>query len=173
MKKTKKMIISALFIALGVALPIAMHSIPNAGSIFLPMHIPVLMCGLVCGPVYGLACGLMTPFLSSLLTGMPPMAYLPSMLCELAVYGLVAGILVSTVKTKSRTLNLYIALLGSMLCGRVVFGLLNAVIFKAGAYSLQLWITAAFVKALPGIITQLLAIPAVILILDKTGLLND
>lgn len=35
--------------ALCVVLPMAFHAIPNAGSIFLPMHIPVLLCGFLCG----------------------------------------------------------------------------------------------------------------------------
>ena len=84
---------SALCVALGVVLPVAFHSIPNAGSVLRPMHIPVRLCGLVCGPVYGLLSGILTPLLSSMITGMPPMAYLPSMLCELAAYGLAAGVL--------------------------------------------------------------------------------
>ena len=45
----KKAIITAICIALCVVLPQAFHAIPNAGSIYLPMHIPVLLCGLVCG----------------------------------------------------------------------------------------------------------------------------
>ena len=51
---TKKLVSCALCIALGVLLPMAFHVIPNAGSIFLPMHIPVLICGLFCGWPYGL-----------------------------------------------------------------------------------------------------------------------
>ena len=46
---TKKLVSCALCIAIGVLLPMAFHVIPNAGSIFLPMHIPVLICGLFCG----------------------------------------------------------------------------------------------------------------------------
>ena len=61
---TKKLVSCALCIAIGVLLPMAFHVIPNAGSIFLPMHIPVLICGLFCGAPYGLACGMITPFLS-------------------------------------------------------------------------------------------------------------
>ena len=49
MLKTKRLVLSALCIALCVILPTAFHTIPNAGSIFLPMHIPVLVCGFVCG----------------------------------------------------------------------------------------------------------------------------
>ena len=89
---TKKLVSCALCIALGVLLPIAFHVIPNAGSVFLPMHIPVLICGLFCGAPYGLACGIITPFISSVMTGMPPAMMLPKMIIELGVYGLVAGL---------------------------------------------------------------------------------
>ena len=54
----RRMVTAALCIALCVVLPIAFHSIPNAGSVFLPMHIPVLLCGLACSWPYGLVCGL-------------------------------------------------------------------------------------------------------------------
>ena len=52
--KVQNMVVAGMCIALGVVLPMAFHSIPNAGSIFLPMHIPVLICGLLCGWQYGL-----------------------------------------------------------------------------------------------------------------------
>lgn len=83
--QTVNLVMTGLCIAIGIVLPMAFHSVPNAGSVILPMHIPVLLCGLICGPIYGLASGILTPALSSLLTQMPPMAYLPSMLCELAI----------------------------------------------------------------------------------------
>lgn len=174
MTKTKKyiweMVIAALCVALGVVLPVAVHGIPNAGSVLLPMHIPVLLCGLLCGPAYGLACGVVTPLLSSLITSMPPAAMLPSMVCELAVYGLAAGLLILLVRTKSQVANVYISLVGAMLVGRVVYGIVNALIFRAGEYSMQVWLTASFVTALPGIIIQLVLLPLVVLALRKAKL---
>lgn len=174
MTKTKKyiweMVIAALCVALGIVLPIAFHSIPNAGSVLLPMHIPVLLCGLLCGPVYGLACGILTPLLSSLITSMPPASMLPSMICELAVYGFVAGLLIILVRTGSQVANVYISLVGAMLIGRVVYGTVNALIFRAGEYSMQMWLTASFVTALPGIIIQLVLLPLVVLALRKAKL---
>ena len=172
MSKTKKLVFAGLCVAIGVALPIAFHSIPNAGSIFLPMHIPVLLCGLLCGPLYGLACGVLAPLLSSLLTGMPPVSFLPSMLCELAVYGLVTGLLLRWIHTKSTAANIYLSLLGAMLAGRIVSGVLNALIFRAGEYSIQLWLTAAFVTALPGIAVQIIVIPLIVLALQKAKLVQ-
>ena len=55
----RRMVSAALCVALCVVLPIAFHAVPNAGSVFLPMHIPVLLCGLVCGWHYGFLCGLL------------------------------------------------------------------------------------------------------------------
>ncbi|HPY36790.1 MAG TPA: ECF transporter S component [Clostridia bacterium] len=170
LKNIRAMVITSVCIALGVALPLALHTIPNAGSIFLPMHIPVLLCGLVCGWPYGLVCGLITPLLSSLSTGMPPIAILPSMIIELAVYGFVAGFLMQRIKTKEKLSALYISLLGAMLAGRLMFGILNALIFRAGVYTFELWLLAAFITALPGIILQLIILPVLVLALDKAGL---
>ena len=167
MKQTKNLVIAGLCIALALVLPMAFHAIPNAGSIFLPMHIPVLLCGLVCGPVYGLACGVLSPLLSSLATGMPPAAILPSMLCELATYGLTAGLFARYIKIKPRMAGLYVQLILAMLCGRAVNGVLNALIFSAGSYSMQVFVTAAFVKALPGIVIQLVLLPLLVLLLEK------
>lgn len=172
MFSVRKMVLAALFVALGIVLPLAFHAIPNAGMIFLPMHIPVLLCGLVCGFPYGLACGIMTPLLSSLLTGMPPAAMLPSMLCELAVYGAVSSGLIRFVRVKNAYVNIYIALIGAMLSGRVAYGVLNALIFRAGSYSMQLWMGAAFITALPGVVVQLLLIPAVVSALRKVKLMD-
>lgn len=93
MKQTKNLVTSGMCVALAIVLPMAFHMIPDAGKVFLPMHIPVLLCGLLCGPVYGLGCGILAPLLSHLFTGMPPTAMLPSMLCELAAYGMLSGIL--------------------------------------------------------------------------------
>ena len=65
---TKNLVITAFCIALCIVLPMAFHAI-GAGATFLPMHIPVLLCGLLCGWPFGAACGLIGPLLSSLLTG--------------------------------------------------------------------------------------------------------
>lgn len=172
MKQVKNMIMTALCIAIGIILPVVFHSIPNAGSILLPMHIPVLLCGLMLGPQYGLACGALTPLLSSLVTGMPPAEVLPAMLCELAVYGLVSGLLMRVVHTKWRIANIYISLGGAMLCGRIVAGVLSALVFQVGEYSMQIWLSSLFIAAIPGIIIQLVLIPVLIMALNRAGVVN-
>lgn len=166
MSPVKRTVLAALFIALCVVLPIAFHSVPDAGSVFLPMHIPVLICGMVCGWHYGALCGLLGPLLSSLLTGMPPMAYLPAMMVECAVYGLVTGLVLRFVRTGKLQIDLYIALIGAMLAGRVVSGIAKALIFSPGI-TMKYWIAASFVTAAPGIVIQLIAVPLVVNLLMK------
>lgn len=168
-QRTKNLIVAAMCAALCVVLPMAFHAIPNAGSIFLPMHIPVLLCGFLCGWPYGLCCGLLGCLLSSVLTGMPPAAILPAMACELAVYGAVSGAAYPRVRVRSDAARIYICLLSAMLCGRIVSGVLNALIFRAGSYSLEIWLAASFTTALPGIAIQLVLIPSMLLVLQRAG----
>ncbi len=162
----KNMTLTAVCIALCVVLPIAFHSIPNAGSVFLPMHIPVLICGMICGWPYGFLCGLMGPLLSSAITGMPPIAMLPAMMVECGMYGLVSGIMLKHVHTKSTYGDLYIALVTAMIAGRVISGIAKALIFTPGL-ALSAWVTASFVTALPGILIQLVFLPSVVFTLMK------
>ena len=172
MFNVKKMVLASLFVALGVVLPLAFHAVPNSGRAFLPMHIPVLLCGMICGFPYGLICGVIAPLLSSLLTGMPPAAMLPSMLCELAAYGTASSLLIRFVRTKSFYVNIIISLAGAMLSGRIFYGILNALIFSAGSYSMQIWVSAAFVTALPGIAIQIAVIPTLIALLQRAKLIE-
>lgn len=172
MSATKKSIFTGLYMALGVLLPFAFHSIQGAGLIFLPMHIPVLLCGLTCGWLWGLACGFLTPLLSFLLTSMPAATVLPGLLPEFMIYGLTAGLLIKYFNTRSyHVAHLYLSLIGAMLCGRILSGILNAVIFSAGSYGLVAWLTASFITALPGIVIQLLLIPPLVLALRKLKLI--
>jgi len=173
MSYVKRSLYTAACIALCVVLPMAFHSVQNAGSIFGPMHIPVLLCGLVCGWPFGLLCGIVGPLLSSLITGMPPMAYLPPMMVELAVYGLVCGLMMQLVRSKNAFADLYISLITSMLAGRIVAGIAKALIFAVGKITMAAWVTSYFVTALPGIVIQLALLPAIVFALMKARLIPE
>lgn len=167
----KKSIITAVCIALCVVLPMAFHAIPNGGSVYSPMHIPVLLCGLICGWPFGLLCGLAGPAVSSLLTQMPMMAFLPNMMIELAAYGLLAGLMMGVIRTKKLSVDLYISLIVALTGGRIVAGIANALIFSAGSYSMAAWVTSYFVTAWPGLVLHLLLIPAIVFALEKARLI--
>ena len=170
MRSIKKLTLSSVCIALCVVLPIAFHSIPDGGSVFLPMHIPVLICGMICGWPYGLLCGLMGPLRSSLITGMPPAAVLPAMMVECGTYGAVSGLVLKFVRTGKTYVDLYTALVIAMIAGRVISGIAKALIFSPGM-ALSAWVAASFVTALPGIVIQLVFLPGVVATLMKAKLI--
>ena len=166
----KKLVFAAVCVALCVVVPQAFHMIPNGGTIFLPMHIPVLLCGLVCGWPFGLICGVLGPLLSNLTFQMPPAAMLPSMMVECAVYGAVSGLLMRYVRTKHAVADLYISLISAMVLGRVVAGFAKSLIFSPGTAPFA-WVATSLVAGIPGIVIQLLLMPAVIYALTKAHLI--
>lgn len=166
----KRLTIAALCSALCVVLPMAFHVIPNAGSVMLPMHIPVLLCGIMCGWPFGLICGVLGPILSSLATGMPPAAMVPAMALECAAYGCVGGLMMRFVRTKSTVADLYISLLTAMLIGRVIYGFAKSWIFSPGTAPFA-WVTTSLIAGIPGIAIQLVLIPILVLALMRAKLL--
>ena len=169
MTLVKRMVTTAICAAMCVVLPIAFHSIPNAGTILLPMHIPVLLCGLVCGWPYGLVCGLIGPLLSSF-TGMPPLSVLPGMMVECGTYGLVTGLMMKYVRTGRTTADLYISMAAAMVLGRVLSGIAKSLIFAPGTPAFA-WVSTSLVTGIPGIIIQLIVMPLLITALTRAKLL--
>lgn len=166
----KKLVFTAVCAALCLVLPMAFHTIPNAGQIFLPMHIPVLLCGLVCGWPYGGVCGLVGPLLSGMLTGMPPAAMLPGMMIECCVYGFATGLLMKHVRTKHALADLYISLVSAMVLGRAVYGFANSLVFNPGVSPFA-WVTGSLITGIPGIVIQLILMPAVVFALTRARLI--
>lgn len=160
-------VLTALFVAIGLVLPKIFHMVPNFGSIFLPMHLPVLLCGLTVGAPYGFVCGIVTVCLSMAINGMPPVFPIGvCMIAELAAYGLTSGLFYKMFK------KVYPALVLSMLAGRIVNGVAMAMAMgMAGrAYTMQAFVAGAFVTALPGIVIQLIVIPPIVVALNKAKL---
>lgn len=171
---TKKLTLSAMFIAIGLVLPIFTGQIPQIGSMLLPMHIPVFLCGLICGWKCGAAVGFILPLIRSVIFGMPvlfPAA--SSMAFELATYGLVAGLLYGISKWQCIR-ALYRSIIIAMIAGRVVWGVVQLVFLgiSGGSFTWQMFMAGAFFNAIPGIIIQLILLPAVMLALHRTGLVR-
>lgn len=171
----KKTVGSAALIAIGILLPLCFHGIPNAGSIFSPMHIPVLIAGFLFGPLFGLGVGLLTPLLNSLITGMPPpYPVLPPMMVECAIYGAVSGLLFRLIKTKWMYLDLYVSLVVAMLVGRFGGAFTNYLVYigRGDAYSWSIFVSSYFVTGWPAIVIQLALIPSVVFALFKSRLMS-
>ena len=56
--RIKRLVLSALMLALAYVLPFFTGNIPQIGSMLLPMHLPVLLCGFLCGGPWGALVGL-------------------------------------------------------------------------------------------------------------------
>ncbi len=169
-KKILNIVLSALFLSLCLVLPFFTGQIKEIGNMLLPMHIPIMLCGLICGWQYGLIVGAIAPIMRSLLFSMPVMyPSAISMAFELATYGFVIGYLFSKSKWNCMK-SLYRSLVVSMVAGRVVWGLVQIVLLGLGdnGFTLSMFIGGAFLKAIPGIILQLILIPAIMLVLKKT-----
>jgi len=174
MRNTKKLTLSALFLAAGQVLPFLTGQIPEIGNMMLPMHIPVLLCGFICGPSWGVIVGFITPILRSMIFGMPHM--MPNavgMAFELATYGLVTGVMY--VIFKKSKLGTYASLIIAMVAGRIIWGLVSVMIFRilGATFSWDLFVGGALLQAIPGILLQLLLIPPIIFILKKVGFIKE
>ncbi len=185
--KVRRLVIAGMLVALGVLIPQIFHAVPGFGKIYLPMHIPVILCGMICGPWYGIAAGIITPLLSSLIFGMPVMYPMcVTMMLELATYGVVSGLLsaapslydiehggtprhtkrLSAKIFASPRLNIFVSLIAAMLAGRAVSGIANYILLVGiggGEYTWKMFLAGAFVMAWPGIVIQFIVIPAVML----------
>ena len=169
----KKMVLSALFLALAYVLPFLTGQVPQIGAMLCPMHIPVLLCGFFCGAPWGLAVGILAPLTRSLILGMPPL--FPTALCmafELAAYGAAAGFLHRRLERKKG--NIYLALLAAMALGRVVWG---AVMFlcmglTGGSFTFAAFLAGAVTNAIPGIVLQIVVIPVLVMLLDRPGIVD-
>lgn len=154
---TRRITMSAMFLALGLVLPFFTGQIPQIGKMLLPMHIPVFLCSLVCGWKYGAIVGFILPIMRSMLFSMPIMfPTAVAMAFELLTYGLVTGILYER-SNKKQIRDVYIPLVTAMIAGRGVWGIVNCIVL---GIETDFW-AVAFVNGVPGIILQLILVPTV------------
>ena len=176
MKKTntRNLALAAMFLAIGLVLPFITGNIPQIGQMLCPMHIPILLCGLICGWKWGAVIGFICPLLRSVLFGMPVLY--PNgvaMAFELMTYGMVIGLLYAHVKNQSLG-TLYASMIAAMVSGRIVWGVVRVILsgVSGAAFTWEMYISGALLNAIPGIIVQLILIPAIMVALDRAGYLK-
>ncbi len=79
-------VFTLIAIGLGIALPRVFH-IVHLGSTFLPMFLPIVILAVFSPLPYVMVASLLTPLLSSLITGIPPIWMGTIMIFELACVG--------------------------------------------------------------------------------------
>ena len=163
------MVLAAMFLALALVLPFLTLQMGHLGQMFLPMHLPVLLCGFICGWPWGLAVGFIAPLIRSVIFGMPPMfPTAVAMAFELAAYGFLTGLFYRLFPNRAG--YIYAALLLAMIGGRIVWSLVSFVLYGiAGtAFTWEMLIGGAVLNALPGIAIQIVLIPLIMIALQLT-----
>jgi len=170
----KQIVLSGLFIAIGLLLPFLTAQNPILGKKLLPMHLPVLLCGFVCGWPYGLIVGFVLPVFRSMLFGMPPMfPTAVAMSFELAAYGCLTGLFYKLLPKKNA--YIFVSLIIAMIGGRIVWGAVSYILYglSKSAFTWQLFIAGAFLDAIPGIVVQIIIIPVIVFALARAKLIED
>lgn len=167
--RTVRMVLAAMMLALCLVLPFITAQIPQVGSMLLPMHLPVLLCGLLCGPNYALLVGLSAPFVRFLLFGLPTL--IPSGLCmsmELAAYGFFSGLLYHRLNRLRG--GIWLSLILSMLAGRAVWLIACLIVYPllvGKVFTFSMFLAGAFLNAWPGILLQLVLVPVLMRTLKR------
>jgi hypothetical protein len=153
-----------LFGTLGVVLPIIFHLV-GLGRAFLPMHLPVLVCGLLVSPTVAFAVGVVTPIASAALTGMPPIV--PTgvlMVFELGALGLTA----SAARHRLR-LPIVLSVVVAMAAARLLTSLemLGLAPLMGLRQSPLAYLAASVVSSWPGMALQLIVAPLAVTSLGR------
>ena len=166
LSRARELALAGLMGALGLLLPIGFHAIGWGGKVFLPMHLPVVVAGFLVSPATAVTLGVAVPLLSSVLTGMPPLAppVAPLMAVELAAKAAVASLLY-----RSLRLPMWVALAAAIVADWAVLALaawLAASMFAIKAGAIQ-YVGAAVAISLPGTVLQVIAVPMAVLSIER------
>ncbi|NOZ63082.1 MAG: ECF transporter S component [Calditrichaeota bacterium] len=158
--KTKNLILIALFLALCVVVPIVFHSM-GVGAIFLPMFLPILLAGFIIEFPYAILVGLLGPFLSSILTGMPPLfPTTPIMTVE----GVTAAGLASYLYQRQKW-PVWSSLIVSIVAERLSLIAMGFVIAPLLNLPGEIFSFYKIVESTPGILLQLAGVPIILKLL--------
>ncbi len=154
--RTTHLTLSALFIAMGILIPILFHMI-GMGSVFLPMFWPVALCGFFLPFQYTVIVGGLTPVLSSLMTGMPPQPILTKMIFELIFLSGAINVLYG----KTRLGSLWIVFIGVVL-SRIVLLISSAAIAPILGLPPEWYAIASLFESVPGMVILLVVTPVIV-----------
>ena len=179
MRKSHKIAYAAILLALGMALPAAVHFVfPTAGKILLPMHLAPLWAGAILGSVWGAVIGFLLPPISFLLTGMPPFPIFLPMMLELPTLAFVYAISERTMRRipVSPILRYELSLIPAIVAARVLSAAGYIIIaslgvgIKIGSGGALALIATNIVAGLPGILLQFIVVPPIGALFGKKSL---
>lgn len=172
MRVNVKLFILAIILGiLGVLLPWFFGGTRLFGMGLLPMEFPVLLCGMICGAGYGGVVGAVVPILYALIFGtmnVYPLGVATAV--ELCAFGVLCGVLYKVMRQ-----NVFVSLLLSMFSGRTVFAVVYYYLLRSEGvtYTAERFINGEYLNVLSGIAIQIIFIPLIVLILNKTGIVHQ
>ncbi|MHB2147635.1 hypothetical protein ACX8XP_01135 [Calditrichota bacterium LG25] len=154
-RELRQIPLTAFLAVAGILLPQIFHLF-GLGAIFLPMFLPVMLGGLILTWRFALLLAVITPLISWLFTGMPPLVppVLPVLIVELLVVNAILSLLHVHLKW-----NLWAALLLAILTDRLLLLTLVSVIAPLFGWRHPLFSLALVSSGLPGIALQMVVLP--------------
>lgn len=150
--------LAALFMGLGVLIPILFHA-AGLGSMFLPMFLPLAAAGFYLPWGVAMAVGALTPMVSSLATGMPPLS--PPIAQLMALEGLaLTGVVGGFVRRPG--IPCVVALVAGLAASRAMLVLWVMVVVPLLGLPARETSLAALVQGLPGIVLILAVVPLLV-----------
>jgi len=169
-ERLRLMVVNGMIMALGLTLPVAFHAV-GMGSKFLPMLLPLLLNGFLSPFGWAVLMGGATPWISSLLTGMPPLY--PPVAAVMSLEGMVLAGVARALYVASRR-RVWPALCAAIICGRLAGFALSWTLARQFGLPPVVSSVAALVQGLPGVALQLAVVPLVLTALSKRkGLLFE
>ena len=157
-KKTYQLTLSAMFVALGVLFPMLFHGV-GVGAVFLPMFWPIAAAAFFLDLPIALVAALLTPLVSSLITGMPPVS--PPILQIIALELVVLASTIVLFYRRTRLGLLWPLLIGLTL-SRIVLILVVKIFAPILGLPPQLFSLTVVMQGMPGVIAILILVPLII-----------
>jgi len=133
-RETRTYMFALLFIAGNIVLPQLCHLIPQGGLILLPIYFFTLIAAYKFGLRVGLLTAILSPFINSMLFGMPPVAALPI----ITIKGVLLAGAAAWMANRSKGASL-LALIGVVLGYQLVGGVIEWAMTGSLASALQDW----------------------------------
>ena len=159
----RRLPLAAMFTALGVLFPQMFHML-GLGATFLPMFLPVLAAGLLLPWRLAGTVGILTPVMSWMLTGMPPLSppMLPLMIVELGTAALL-------VRTFRHTFGwpVIAAVAVTMTADRLVLYFIIEAVSAAAGIRHPLLGPGIVLAGLPGVALAIAVLPPAIALIER------
>ena len=154
---TRSIVLSGLFIALGVLIPLAFHSI-GSGTLLLPMFWPVALACIFLPLSLAVTIGASTPVISFLLTGMPPVSppVLQIMIPELIVFTFTSSFLM-----QKKNMKPVPALFTGMVSSRMFLAFFYYVLSPFFGLPGSVVSIGAVIHSIPGAVIVITVIPVI------------